>query len=322
MRTMKKVLAVGLTAVMAMSLMVGCGSKKDDSSSKTYNLGIIQFAEHGSLDNCRKGFLKGLESEGIKEGENLKITYKKKLDMICAIATPSAQSAYNATKDSDIPVVYTAVTSPKAAGFVDKEGKNVGNITGTSDLVLADKQLKLIRQMMPKAKNVGIFYSTNEANSKAGIEAYEKVADKYGFKIITQGITASADMPMAADSLLKKVDCITNLTDNLVVSNMQTYLQKANKLNIPVFGSEVEQVKLGCVACVGIDFVKLGKQTGKMAAKILKGEEKAKDMKFETFNNGDVIINTAAAKKINMTISKDVQKQAKQTFDKISAPEK
>ena len=326
MRAMKKVLAAGLTAVMAMSLMVGCGSKKDDSSSKTYNLGIIQFAEHGSLDNCRKGFLKGLESEGIKEGKNLKITYKnsqadtatdnqiasnfasKKLDMICAIATPSAQSAYNATKDSDIPVVYTAVTSPKAAGFVDKEGKNVGNITGTSDLVLADKQLKLIRQMMPKAKNVGIFYSTNEANSKAGIEAYEKVADKYGFKIITQGITASADMPMAADSL--------------VVSNMQTYLQKANKLNIPVFGSEVEQVKLGCVACVGIDFVKLGKQTGKMAAKILKGEEKAKDMKFETFNNGDVIINTAAAKKINMTISKDVQKQAKQTFDKISAPEK
>ena len=297
MRTMKKVLAAGLTAVMAMSLMVGCGSKKDDSSSKTYNLGIIQFAEHGSLDN--------------QIASNFA---SKKLDMICAIATPSAQSAYNATKDSDIPVVYTAVTSPKAAGFVDKEGKNVGNITGTSDLVLADKQLKLIRQMMPKAKNVGIFYSTNEANSKAGIEAYEKVADKYGFKIITQGITASADMPMAADSLLKKVDCITNLTDNLVVSNMQTYLQKANKLNIPVFGSEV--------ACVGIDFVKLGKQTGKMAAKILKGEEKAKDMKFETFNNGDVIINTAAAKKINMTISKDVQKQAKQTFDKISAPEK
>lgn len=112
MRTMKKVLAAGLTAVMAMSLMVGCGSKKDDSSSKTYNLGIIQFAEHGSLDNCRKGFLKGLESEGIKEGENLKITYKnsqadtatdnqiasnfasKKLDMICAIATPSAQRVH------------------------------------------------------------------------------------------------------------------------------------------------------------------------------------------------------------------------------------
>lgn len=339
MRTMKKVLAAGLTVVMALSVMTGCGKKEEDSSKKTYELGIIQFAEHGSLDNCRKGFLQGLENEGIKEGENLKITYKnsqadtatdnqiassyasKDLDMICAIATPSAQSAYNAVKDTDIPVVYTAVTSPKAVGFVDKDGNNVGNITGTSDLVLADQQLKLIRQMMPKAKNVGILYSTNEANSKAGIEAYEKVADKYGFKIVTQGITASADMPMAADSLIKKVDCITNLTDNLVVSNMQTYLEKANEAKIPVFGSEVEQVKLGCVASVGIDFVKLGEQTGEMAAKILKGEAEAKDMKFETFNEGDVIINTAAAKKIGMTIGEDVQKQAKQTFDKISQSE-
>lgn len=339
MRTMKKVLAAGLTVVMALSVMTGCGKKEEDSSKKTYELGIIQFAEHGSLDNCRKGFLQGLENEGIKEGENLKITYKnsqadtatdnqiassyasKDLDMICAIATPSAQSAYNAVKDTDIPVVYTAVTSPKAAGFVDKDGNNVGNITGTSDLVLADQQLKLIRQMMPKAKNVGILYSTNEANSKAGIEAYEKVADKYGFKIVTQGITASADMPMAADSLIKKVDCITNLTDNLVVSNMQTYLEKANEAKIPVFGSEVEQVKLGCVASIGIDFVKLGEQTGEMAAKILKGEAEAKDMKFETFNEGDVIINTAAAKKIGMTIGEDVQKQAKQTFDKISQSE-
>ncbi|MCI5623007.1 ABC transporter substrate-binding protein, partial [Anaerostipes sp.] len=243
----------------------------------------------------------------------------KELDMICAIATPSAQSAYNAVKDGDTPVVYTAITSPEAAGFVDKDGNNVGNITGTSDMVLADKQLKLIRQMMPKAKNVGILYSTNEANSKAGIEAYEKVADKYGFKIITQGISASADMPMAADSLIKKVDCITNLTDNLVVSNMQTYLEKANKAKIPVFGSEVEQVKLGCVACVGIDFIKLGEQTGEMAAKILKGEKEAKEMKYESFKDGDVIINTAAAKKIGMTIGKDVQKQAKQTFNKIEA---
>ncbi|MGN0417134.1 ABC transporter substrate-binding protein [Anaerostipes faecalis] len=337
MRNMKKILAAGLATVMAMTMMTGCGSKKEESKDKNYKIGILQFAEHGSLDNCRKGFIQGLENEGIKEGENLTITYKnsqadtatdnqiassfasKELDMICAIATPSAQSAYNAVKDGDTPVVYTAITSPEAAGFVDKDGNNVGNITGTSDMVLADKQLKLIRQMMPKAKNVGILYSTNEANSKAGIEAYEKVADKYGFKIITQGISASADMPMAADSLIKKVDCITNLTDNLVVSNMQTYLEKANKAKIPVFGSEVEQVKLGCVACVGIDFIKLGEQTGEMAAKILKGEKEAKEMKYESFKDGDVIINTAAAKKIGMTIGKDVQKQAKQTFNKIEA---
>ena len=341
----KKVLAVVLGMSMVVAMMTGCGGSKETSDSsnsaeKTYTIGISQFAEHGSLDNCREGFIEGLKEEGLEEGKNLKIVTNNadadtgtaaqiadqfvadKVDMICAIATPSAQAAYNAAMETDIPVVYTAVTNPVAAELANDDKSPVGNVTGTSDELPVEAQLKMIREILPDAKTIGILYTTSEANSVYSIEQYEKLADKYGFKIITQGITASADMPMAADSLLKKVDCITNLTDNLVVSNMQTYLQKANKLNIPVFGSEVEQVKLGCVACVGIDFVKLGKQTGKMAAKILKGEEKAKDMKFETFNNGDVIINTAAAKKINMTISKDVQKQAKQTFDKISAPEK
>lgn len=337
MRKMKKILAAGLTAVMAMSMMTGCGSKKEESKDKTYEIGILQFAEHGSLDNCREGFLKGLENEGIKEGENLKVTYKnsqadtatdnqiasnfasKKMDLVCAIATPSAQSAYNAVKDSDTPVVYTAVTSPEAAGFVDKDGKNIGNITGTSDMLPVEGQLKLIRQMMPKAKKIGILYSTNEANSKAAIEVYESLADKYDFEIVKQGISASADIPMAADSLIKKVDCISNLTDNLVVSNMQTYLAKANEAKIPVFGSEVEQVKLGCVACVGIDYVKLGEKTGEMAAKIIKGEAAAKDTEYETIKDGEVIVNTAAAKKIGMTIDKDVQDQAKETFDKIES---
>ncbi|MDD3185599.1 MAG: ABC transporter substrate-binding protein [Anaerostipes sp.] len=336
MRKMKKLLAVGLSVVLAGAMLTGCGSKKK-SSSKTYKIGILQFAEHSSLDNCRKGFLQGLEEEGIKEGDNLKVTYKnsqadtatdnqiasnyasKKFDMICAIATPSAQSAYNAVSDSDTPVIYTAITSPKLAGFVNDKGENVGNITGTSDLVLAEKQLKLIRQMMPKAKNVGIMYSTSEVNSKAGIEAYEKSAKKYGFKIVTQGVSAAADIPMAADSLVKKVDCITNLTDNTVVSNLQIVLEKANKAKVPVFGSEIEQVKIGCIGCVGIDFVKLGKQTGKMAAKVLKGEKEAKDIKFETFNDGDVYVNQKVADDLGIKVPNDVTKSAKDTFTKIEA---
>lgn len=331
----KKLLAAGCSMVLAASLLfAGCSKKSED---KSYQIGIQQFAEHESLNNCRKGFIQGLEKEGIKEGKNLKITYKnaqadtaadnqiasnfasKKFDLICAIATPSAQSAYNAASDSKTPVIYTAVTSPKLAGFVDKDGKNVGEVTGTSDLILADKQLKLIRKVLPKAKNVGILYSTNEVNSKAGIEAYEKAAKKNGFKIVTQGISAAADMPMAADSLIKKVDCITNLTDNLVVSSMPTYLEKANKAKIPVFGSEIEQVKLGCIGCVGIDFVKLGEQTGKMAAKVLKGEKKASEIPFETFNQGDIYLNEKAAKDLGIKLPSDVKKSAVETFTEIKA---
>lgn len=331
----KRLLAAGCSAVLAATLLfAGCSKKSED---KSYQIGIQQFAELESLNNCRKGFIQGLEKEGIKEGKNLKITYKnaqadtaadnqiasnfasKKMDLICAIATPSAQSAYNAASDSKTPVIYTAVTSPELAGFVDKDGKNVGEVTGTSDLILADKQLKLIRKVLPTAKNVGILYSTNEVNSKAGIEAYEKVAKKNGFKIVTQGISAAADMPMAADSLIKKVDCITNLTDNLVVSCMPTYLEKANEAKIPVFGSEIEQVKLGCIGCVGIDFVKLGEQTGKMAAKVLKGEKKASEIPFETFNQGDIYLNEKTAKDLGIKLPSDVKKEAVETFTEIKA---
>ena len=246
----------------------------------------------------------------------------QKVDLICAIATPSAMSAYNSCLDSDIPVIYTAVSDPVSAGLAKEDKTPEGNITGTADTLPVEAQLKMIREVLPDATKIGILYTTSEANSLSTIETYKELADDYGFEIVESGINTLADVDMAAADLAAKVDCISNLTDNTVVQGLQTVLAKASAAGIPVFGSEVEQVKLGCVACVGIDFVKLGKQTGKMAAKILKGEEKAKDMKFETFNNGDVIINTAAAKKINMTISKDVQKQAKQTFDKISAPEK
>ena len=231
-------------------------------------------------------------------------------------------SAYNSTMNTDIPVIYTAVSDPAGAGLANADGSPVGNITGTSDALAVDAQLKMIREILPDAKKIGILYTTSEANSVSAIAEYKEKVGDYGFELVEKGITNTSEIALATDDLLSQVDCISNLTDNTVVSSLATILDKANAANIPVFGSEIEQVKLGCLAAEGLDYVALGKQTGKMAAKILKGEEKAKDMKFETFNNGDVIINTAAAKKINMTISKDVQKQAKQTFDKISAPEK
>ena len=340
----KRVLAVILGAVMTMSL-AACGSSdagktSSNDSEKSYTIGISQFAEHGSLDNCREGFLEGLKEEGIEEGKNLTVEVKNaaadqgtakqisdgfvsdKVDLVCAIATPSAQAAYNSAMNSDIPVIYTAVTDPVAAMLAKEDGTPAGNVTGTSDELPIKAQLEMIREMLPDAKNIGILYTTSEANSVSALAKYKELAGDYGFTIVDKGIAQTADISLATDELLTEVDCLTNLTDNTVVASLATILDKANKQNIPVFGSEIEQVKIGCLAAEGLDYVALGKQTGKMAAKILKGEEKAKDMKFETFNNGDVIINTAAAKKINMTISKDVQKQAKQTFDKISTPEK
>ena len=334
----KKMVTVLLTAAMATAMAAGCGKSSDSGSDKkeSYTIGIEQFAEHGSLDNCREGFLKGLEDEGIKEGDNLTVKYKNaaadmgtakqisdslvsdKVDLVCAIATPSAQSAYNAAMKADIPVIYTAVTDPVAAELADKDGKPVGEVTGTSDKLPVEEQLKMIREMLPDAKKIGIMYTTSEANSVSALAKYKELAGDYGFTIVDKGIAQTADISLATDELLTEVDCLTNLTDNTVVASLATILDKANKQNIPVFGSEIEQVKIGCLAAEGLDYVALGKQTGKMAAEILKGEKKASEMNFETITEPGFYVNEKVAENLGVTVPQDLADEAVESFTEIT----
>ena len=328
----KRTIAVLLTMAMAATMMAGCGSKSDSKTAdgeKSYTIGISQFAEHGSLDNCREGFLEGLKEEGIEEGKNLNVEYKNsaadmgtasqiassfvsdKVDLICGIATPSAQTAYNAAMDTDISVIYTAVTDPKAAELADDKGNPVGEVTGTSDKLP-------IRELLPDAKKIGILYTTSEANSVSAIAEYKEKVGDYGFELVEKGITNTSEIALATDDLLSQVDCISNLTDNTVVSSLATILDKANAANIPVFGSEIEQVKLGCLAAEGLDYVALGKQTGKMAAKVLKGEKKASEMPFETITEAGLYLNTKVAENLGITVEDDLKNSAVETYDSIS----
>lgn len=337
----KKVLAVVLGMSMVVAMMTGCGASKETSDSansaeKTYTIGISQFAEHGSLDNCREGFIEGLKEEGLEEGKNLKIVTNNadadtgtaaqiadqfvadKVDMICAIATPSAQAAYNSAMNSDIPVVYTAVTDPVAAKLAKEDGTPAGNVTGTSDELPIKAQLEMIREMLPDAKNIGILYTTSEANSVSALAKYKELAGDYGFTIVDKGIAQTADISLATDELLTEVDCLTNLTDNTVVASLATILDKANQQNIPVFGSEIEQVKIGCLAAEGLDYVALGKQTGKMAAEILKGEKKASDMNFETITEPGFYVNEKVAENLGVTVPQDLADEAVESFTEIT----
>lgn len=333
----KRVLAVMMTMALAATALVGCGSDSSSKSDKAeYTIGISQFAEHGSLDNCREGFLEGLKEAGIEEDKNLKVYYdnaqtdtgtagtiadsyvSKKVDLVCAIATPSAMSAYNSCMKADIPVVYTAVSDPVGAGLVKKDGANAGNVTGSCDLLPVEEQLKMIRAMMPEAKKIGILYTTSEANSVSTIKEYKEKAGEYGFEIVDTGINTIADVDLAASDLVGKVDCICNLTDNTVVQALQTVIEKANAKNIPVFGSEIEQVKAGCVAAMGIDYFELGKKTGVMAAKILKGEATAEETEYIKNADSALYVNTAAADKIGMQLDADYISGAAETFTEIT----
>lgn len=329
---MKKLVAFVLVIALAISMMTGCGAKEDGKIT----IGIGQFAEHGSLDNCREGFLAGLAEAGYTEGENIEVLFENaqadtgtagqiannfvsnKVDLICAIATPMAQSAFGAAKNTDIPVIFTAVTDPILAELAKTDGTPGGNITGTSDKLPVEKQLEMIRAILPEAKTIGIMYSTSEVNSVSAIEEYKAAAANYGFEIVESGIAATADIPLAADNLLEKVDCINNLTDNTVVSSLPVILEKAAVKNIPVFGSEVEQVKIGCLATVGLDYYDLGKQTGAIAAQVLKGEKKASEINFQVIEEASFYGNTAVAENLGISLPEELVGSAKEMFAEIT----
>ena len=316
---MKRVISVIVCIAMILAAAV--------SFAETYTVGIGQFAQHGSLDNCYQGFVEGLAEAGLVEGENLKIDLQNaqadmgiaqqiaaqfasaKVDMMVGIATPMAQACYNAAAGA-IPTIFTAVTDPVAAGFASADGTAAGEVTGTSDALPIKAQLETIRAMMPEASKIGILYTTSEVNSISAIEIYKSLAGDYGFEIVESGISTTADIPLALDALLGKVDCLTNLTDNTVVSALALVLDKANAAGKPVFGSEIEQVKLGCVAAEGLDYIALGRQTGLMAAKVLRGEAKASEIPYEIITEPGLYVNTEALAKFGIVLSDELKARA------------
>ena len=176
----------------------------------------------------------------------------------------------------------------------------------------------MIRELLPDAKKIGILYTTSEANSVSAIAEYKEKVGDYGFELVEKGITNTSEIALATDDLLSQVDCISNLTDNTVVSSLATILDKANAANIPVFGSEIEQVKIGCLAAMGLDYVDLGKQTGRMAAEVLKGEKKASELNFEVIETAAFYGNSKVAEDLGITFPEDLASNAKELFTEIT----
>ena len=322
MKTLKKLLCGALSLTMVLSL-AACGG--DAASGEVPVIGICQYGQHGSLDNCREGFLQGLEEAGLVEGTDYTIDYQnasfddnmaiqiaqafsaEDAALMVGIATPAATACYAAAEDKDIPVIFTAITDPVGAKL------DSGNITGTSDVLPVQGQLELIRAIQPEADTIGIVYTTSEANSVYSIGVYEDLAADYGFTIEAIGVTAQSEVTQAVDTLISQgVDCLSNLTDNNVVGVLGSILEKTNEAGIPVYGSEIEQMELGCVAGAGLDYVQLGIQTGKMAAQILTGEATCEDLPYETIENYGLYVNSNALAAMGLTLPEDVAQNAEE----------
>ena len=320
---MKKTRFAGILCAFAMvgAVLTGCSSGDSGNNSgngeDTITIGVIQFGSHSSLDNCYAGIEKGLmaseyadritidRQDGAFDGATCDSIAQnmvaKEYDMIFAIATPAAVSAYSAAQNSDIPVIFCAVSDPVSAGLTSSFEAGTENCIGTADVLDLQSQVNLIKALQPDVKKIGILYTTTEANSVSQLATLKEIAAAEGIEIVDQGVSGAADVPQAAASVAAQVDCINNFTDNNVVDNLLVVLQQADMANIPVYGSEVEQVKKGCIASMSIDYVALGVTTAEMGVQVLNGA-KPSEMAVGTISECTPVLNTDVLDRFSIAI--------------------
>ncbi|MCK9516147.1 MAG: ABC transporter substrate-binding protein [Ottowia sp.] len=278
---------------------------------------VLAIVEHPALDAVRDGAHEALEEAGYKEGENLKWQYQSaqgnnataaqiarkfigdKSDVIIGIATPTAQAVVAATKT--IPVVFAAVTDPVAAKLVSGWGASGTNVTGVSDVLSLEKQMDLLREVVPDAKRVGMVYNPGEANSKVVVEALKKLLPTMGMELVEAGAPRTVDVGSAARSLVGKVDVIYTNTDNNVVSAYESLVKVGQESKIPLIASDTASVERGAVAALGIDYYDMGKQTGRMVARILDGADPG-EIPVETSDNLELYVNPMAGAKQGIVV--------------------
>lgn len=322
----------GLTALMAVMLaaltLAGCSSSKN-ASKDVVHLGILQYVEHPSLTTARKGFVDELKKEGYVEGKNLKLDYENAQgdqsnlqtistnllsnnDLVLGIATPAAQTLSNLS--SDVPVVFTAVTDPVSAKLVDTMETPNGIATGTSDMSPISKQVELLQKVMPDVKKVGIMYTTNERNSEVQVEEAQKEFAKAGIEVITKGISSTNDVQDTAKSLMSQTEVLFIPTDNMIISAISLITELSKEMKVPVVGGSADVVDQGVLFTYGTNYEALGRQTAKLAVRIIKGEDVSK-VAAEYPKALNVVANDDMAKTLGIDLSSIENEATKASTD-------
>lgn len=299
------------------------------TEAKVYRIGTTQIVSHPALDAVVEGFKEALAEEGFVEGENVEYDIQNAqgematassiaqkfvsddVDLILSVATPTSQAAAKAT--TDIPIVFSAVTDPVAAGLLEDPDAPQGNVTGVSDMLPLEPHLELIQTLVPDAQTIGLLYNAGEANSVALVEKEKEMAADMGLETEEATAAKSSEVQSAAQSLIGRVDAISVLTDNTVVTGLESVVQIAQENDIPLISGDIDSVERGAAAAYAFDYKDLGRQTGRMVARILNGQS-ISDTPVEYAEDLQLAINPTSAEAMGLTIPEDIQSSADEIF--------
>ena len=311
-----------LLSVLSVAALTATAAQADDITVAT-----TAIVEHPALDAARDGVRDELKAAGYEEGKNLRFLYESAQgnpataaqiarkfvgeapDVIVPISTPSAQAVASATKD--IPVVFTAVTDPLGAKLVGDMMKPGGNVTGMTDLSPIGKHLDLVKEISPDAKTLGVPFNPGEANSVTLMKLIKQEAPARGLTVVEAPATKSSEVLGAAQSLIGKADVIYVPTDNTIVTALEAVVKVGVDNKVPVYAGDTDSVPRGAIAAIGFNYYDIGRQTGKMVLRVLKGEAPG-EIAVEGVEITELYVNPGMAEKMGVTLSDSLVAKAKQ----------
>lgn len=302
-------------------------------ASDVKTVSIIVMNDTPQLLEVKQGLIEGLAKHGYTDGKNLKIDFQSaqgnfgtaqqivrqfvgnRPDVIVPITTPTTQATVAATKD--IPIVFSTVTDPLGAKVVPSAKHPGGNVTGVADVVPTDKQMEVIKRLVPKLKNLGLLYDPSLDNARSTVESVKALAPKMGFTTIESAAMGLNNVPAAAQALVGRVDAIFVPNDTTIYGAFEAVVKIGQDAKVPVFTAERRSVERGAVATVGYDFVQMGHVTSDLVDKVLRGTKPGDlDVVFmkDLPDSLGLYINKASAGKMGVTIPPELLAKAAHVF--------
>ena len=312
---------VGVTAFFVL--------RGNNTPTGTKVIAIANLMSHPILDTVQENLLSELKREGYEDGKNVRIILRnangqmqvvssianelaaQNPDIIIAITTPMSQAV---KKVAQCPVVFGAVTDPVGAGLVSSLEEGEALITGTSDAVPYDEQLRLIRRITPNVKKLGVLFNPGEAASQYGIKQLRKFAPELGFTLVEGPVSSTGEVYPVAQNLARRVDAILISTDNTVAAGIAAAVKVATEHKFPLYACDSGSIEKGALAAVSAGYAQVGIDTGKLAARVLNGE---RGIPTITAKGSEVYINKKAAEMMGVSIPDELIHNATKVYEEI-----